>query len=68
MVRRPNADLEFVRVSIGRELSALYYGIVSEAIPESMTDLLKQLDQPTESDRDNDKSASDITSGCTNSS
>jgi hypothetical protein len=68
MVRRPNIDSEFVRVGIGRELSALYPGIVSEAIPESMTDLLKQLDQATEGDRDNDKSASDITSGCTDGS
>jgi hypothetical protein len=58
MVRRSNPDLEFVRVGIGRELRALYSGIVSEAIPEKLADLLKQLDQPTASDRDN-KQASD---------
>jgi hypothetical protein len=68
MARRPKPDLEFVRAGIARELQALYLEIVNEAIPESMADLLKQLDQSTECDRDNDKSASDTTRGCTDSS
>ncbi len=68
MARRPKADLEFVRTGIARGLRALYSEIINEAIPESMADLLKQLDQPTESDRDNGKSASHATRGCTDSS
>jgi len=61
MARRPNAGLDFVRAGIASELRALYSDIVREAIPESMADLLKQLDQPPPSDRDNDKEASATT-------
>ncbi len=55
MARRPSADLEFVRVGIGKGLRALYSDIMSEAIPENLTDLLKQLGQPTDNNSGDDK-------------
>jgi hypothetical protein len=55
MARRPNADLEFVRAGIGKGLRALYSDIVSEAIPENLTDLLKRLDQPKNSNLGDDE-------------
>jgi len=52
MAMRPDADSDFVRSGIARELRALYSRILSEAIPENMADLLKRLDQPATGDRD----------------
>ena len=48
----PRSDFNFVCVSIGTGLRALYSEILSEAIPESMTDLLVQLDRPVENGQD----------------
>ena len=55
MARRPDACFDFVRHGIARELRALYSKVLSEAIPDGMAELLKQLDQPTESGQYNDK-------------
>jgi len=47
--------LYFVRTGIGRELRILYSDMLSAAIPERMTELLKQLDRPTEDSEDTDE-------------
>jgi hypothetical protein len=46
MAMRSGAVFGFVRSGIGRALQTLFSGVSSEAIPERMTELLKQLDQP----------------------
>jgi hypothetical protein len=50
VARRPNAsaDLKAICTGIGASLRAQLSNVLSEPIPEKMTDLLKQLDQPKE--------------------
>ena len=46
---RPNTDLKVVCTGIGAELRTLHFGVLCEEVPDRMAELLKQLDQPTES-------------------
>jgi Anti-sigma factor NepR len=46
---RPNADLKAVRTGIGAELRTLHSDTLREEVSDRMAELLKQLDQPTES-------------------
>jgi hypothetical protein len=46
---RANADLKTVRTGIGAELRTLHSDVLHEEVPDRMAELLKQLDQPTES-------------------
>jgi hypothetical protein len=46
---RPNADLKAVRTGIGAKLRTLHSDMLREEISDRMAELLKQLDQPTES-------------------
>ena len=56
MAGRRNAilDLEATRTAIGAALRTLYRDLLREPIPDRMADLLRQLDQPTESGQDTD--------------
>jgi hypothetical protein len=47
---RPNvgADLKAVRAGVGAALSKLHSEVLREEVPNKMTELLSQLDQPTE--------------------
>jgi hypothetical protein len=55
MRMRPDAGFYFVRTGIGRALRTLYSDVLSEAIPERMAELLKQIDQPAKDGQDADK-------------
>jgi hypothetical protein len=46
---QPNADLKAVRTGIGAELRTLHSGVLRVEVSDRMAELLKQLDQPTES-------------------
>ncbi len=46
---RPNADLKVVQTGIGAELRTLHSDVLRDEVPARMAELLKQLDQPTES-------------------
>jgi hypothetical protein len=46
---QPNADLKAVRTGIGAELRTLHSGVLRAEVSDRMAELLKQLDQPTES-------------------
>ena len=46
---QPNADLKAVRTGIGAELRTLHSGVLRAEVSHRMAELLKQLDQPTES-------------------
>ena len=43
------ADLKAVRTGIGAELRTLHSDVLRDEVPARMAELLKQLDQPTES-------------------
>jgi hypothetical protein len=56
MGRRPRADSNFeaVRAAIGTALRSLHFDVLREPLPDRIAELLRQLDQPTESSRDTD--------------
>ena len=56
MGRRPRADSNFeaVRAAIGTALRSLHSDVLREPLPDRIAELLRQLDQPTESSRDTD--------------
>jgi anti-sigma factor NepR-like protein len=47
-----SADLKAVRTGIGAELRTLFSDVLREPIPDRMTELLKQLDQPPAKQRE----------------
>jgi hypothetical protein len=52
--RHAGFDLKAVLTAIGAELRRLHSDVLREPIPDRMAELLKQLDQPTESSQDTD--------------
>jgi len=56
MGRRPRAvsDFEAVRTAIGTALRSLHSNVLNEPLPDRIAELLRQLDQPSESNRDTD--------------
>jgi hypothetical protein len=54
MARGSNAtaDLKAVRAEIGKELQTHLSRVLRDPIPDGMVELLKQLDQPTNSGQD----------------
>jgi Anti-sigma factor NepR len=56
MGRRPRAssDFEAVRTAIGTALRSLHSDVLREPLPDTMVELLRQLDRPSESNQDTD--------------
>jgi aminoglycoside phosphotransferase len=54
MKRHAGFDLKAVLTAIGAELRTLHSDVLSEPIPDRMAELLKQLDQPMESNQGTD--------------
>ena len=56
MGRRPRADSNFeaVRAAIGTALRSFHSDVLREPLPDRIAELIRQLDQPTESSRDTD--------------
>jgi hypothetical protein len=52
MERPAGFDLKAVLTAIGAELRRLHSDVLREPIPDRMAELLRQLDQPTESSQD----------------
>jgi hypothetical protein len=46
----PEHPFDFVRASIGSALRTLLSDVLSEAIPDEMVELLRQLDRPPQDD------------------
>jgi hypothetical protein len=49
------ADLKAVRIGIGAALRTLHSDVLREEVPDRIAELMRQLDQPTESGQDVDK-------------
>jgi hypothetical protein len=58
MARRPKTRVVFeaVRIAIAAELKRLHSNVLHEPIPDRMAELLRQLDQPPEEDKNSDSS------------
>lgn len=56
MVQRPGVSSQFVavRTAIGNELRTQLADILREPLPDGMVELLRQLDEQTQSRRDTD--------------
>jgi hypothetical protein len=52
MERHASLDVNAVLTAIGVELRRLHSDVLREPIPDRMAELLRQLDQPTESSQD----------------
>jgi hypothetical protein len=65
MERHAGFDLKAVLTAIGAELRRLHSDVLSEPIPERMAELLRQLDQPTQSSQDTDSALRRLVRGLT---